>query len=362
MMKLKIWQLYFLKQFIRMFFLFLICFYGLYVVIDYASRTSIIARHQIHVQWLDWVRYYTFVFASRAEILLPLALLIAFVHTVCSLNAHQELVALLASGHDLRVLMRPFLAVGLFFVLLMYANEQFLLPEALKKLRRIEDGTKHLKRRHVPDIAVRQVILEDGSLLIFQDYDIAKQQFFDVYWVQSIDSIYRMKYLTSSVNPKGYFVDHMIRQTNGELLQQIAYPELSFPAIVFNSESLQTTIIEPDIFPLMELAQQAFDISLKPNEKESKILTSFYWKLALPWLCIMAIMAPAPYCTRFSRHLPIFLIYLCSLFGLIAFYMFMDAAQVVARRQVLTPFWAIVAPFFTVYLYFTWQYNKLDTH
>jgi lipopolysaccharide export system permease protein len=360
-MLMSIWERYFLCQFIRLFFLFLFCFYGLYVLIDYASHTSALAHHQIQIPWSEVARYYLYVFASRAEILLPLALLIAFVQTVCTLNSHQELVALMASGFKLKILMRPFLFMGLLCVVLMYANEQFLLPEALRKLRRIEDATKHQKSRHAPHLAVNHLNLEDGSLLIFQDYDTAKERFFDTYWIESIDSVYRMKYLSPSTTiPVGFFVDHLVRQPNGELLQTSASQELAFPDMQFNPELLQSTLLEPDIFSLYELATQAVQVSTDLNEKESKILTAFYWKLMLPFLCLIAIIAPAPYCIKFSRQLPIFLIYACSLFGLIAFYMFMDAAQVIAKRQVISPLWAICFPFLTIFAYFSWRFGKIE--
>lgn len=358
----KIWERYFLRQFIRMFFLFLFCFYGLYVLIDYASHTSALTHHHIQIAWNEVALYYLYIFASRAEILLPVALLIAFVYTICSLNTHHELVAFMASGFSLRRLMRPFIVLGLFGVLIMYANEQFLLPDALRKLRRIEDATKHKKRRHVLKMAVRHVILEDGSLLIFQDYDSSKERFFDVYWIQSIDHIYRMKYLSpSSPIPIGYFVDHLERQSNGEMFQKEAFPQLSFPEIKFNSDLLQSTLIEPDILSLTKLAEEAYYIPKFPNEKESKLLTTFYWKLMMPWLCLLAILAPAPFCVKFSRHLPVFFLYVCSLFGLIAFYMFMDAAQIVAKRQVIPPFWAICAPFLILFSYFGWRFVKIES-
>jgi lipopolysaccharide export system permease protein len=356
-----IWERYFLRQLIRMFFLFLLCFYGLYVLIDYASHINTLAHHHTQIHWQEMARYYFFVFASRAEILLPLALLIAFVYASCTLNSHHELVAFMASGFSIRTLMRPFMMVGLLCVLLMYANEQFILPKALRKLRRMEDANKHTRSR-TSLLTVHHLILEDGSLLIFQDYDTAKERFFDVYWIQSIDSIYRIKFLSPTTpNPIGYFVDHMVRQKSGELLQEAGYRELSFPNMKFNPDLLQSTILDPDILSLSELATQRFEVSSDLSEKESKTLTAFYWKLMMPWLCLLAIIAPAPFCIRFSRQLPIFLIYICSLFGLIAFYMFMDAAQVIAKRQIIAPLWAICGPFLAVFVYFGWRFKRMES-
>ncbi len=356
-----IWERYFLQKFFRMFFLFLICFYGLYILIDYVSHTSTFAHQGINIPWYEIARYYFFVFSSRAEILLPIALLIALVQTVCTLNTHQELVALMAGGFRLKLLMRPFLIIGLFCVFLMYVNEEFILPQALQKLRRMEDATKYAKNHHTTPPGVRHLVLEDGSLLIFQKYDSAKERFFDAYWIQSIDSIYRIKYLTPTLTaPLGFFVDHLVRQPTGELLQEDAYPELTFPNMRFNPEILQSTILDPDILSISELAAQAFTLSSHLSEKESKILTAFYWKLTIPWLCLLAILAPTPYCVVFSRQLPVFLIYVCSVFGLLAFFMFIDAAQFVSRRQVISPLAAIGIPFWSTFSYYTWRFLKME--
>lgn len=356
-----IWERYFLVEFIKVFLLFLFCFYGLYVLIDYASHTSALPHHQIQLRWQELSRYYLFVFASRAEILIPLALLIAFVKTVCTLNSHQELVALMAGGISLKVLMRPFVFIGLICMALLYLNEQILMPPALKKLRRMEDATKHQKVRHTPEVAVKHVILEDGSLLLFQLYDLAKEQFFDAYWIESVNSIYRIKFLSPQTSaPIGYFVDHLIRQPNGELLQQGAYKQYEFKKMRFNPEILQSTIMDPDVLSITELAAQQPASFIYLNEKESKMATAFYWKLLMPWLCLLAILAPAPICVRFSRQLPIFFIYVGCLFSLIAFYMLMDAAQVVAKRQVLPPIWAIGFPFLGIFCFFSYRFIKIN--
>lgn len=358
----RIWERYFLKEMAKFFFLFLFCFYGLYVLIDYASHTSALPHHHTSIKQQEMIRYYVFIFASRAEILIPFALLIALIKTLCSLNSSRELVALLAGGFKLSVLLRPFLLIGLFFTFLLFLNEQFLLPDALKKLRHIEDSNKHQRSRNKLAMAVRHLVLEDGSLLLFQSYDTAQERFFDVYWIESIDRIYRIKYLypyTSTVT--GYFVDQLIRQPSGELAHQESFDKLYFNTIRFNQEVLQSTLIEADALSLSDLWQQLPSNQEDLSEKESKIRTAFYWKLVIPWLCLLAILAPIPFCLSFSRTLPVFFIYVCGVFGLIAFYLLLDAAQVISKRQVLDPLWAITVPFLTLLAFFSWRFIKTCT-
>ncbi len=351
---------YFLLQFCGMFFLFLACFYGFYILVDYASRSGSIGNHSSQADWIDVLGYYSSVFVSRAEILIPLALLIAAVHTLSTLNTRSELVAFMAAGISLRQLMRPLVAVALFFVLLLYLNEEWILPHALKKLRRAEDAAKVKRRRQITNMAARTLTLDDGSLLIYQSFDTHQERFFDVFWVRSFDLILRMKSLSPSLPvPMGYFVDRLVRQKNGEVLQEEQYEELALPDLKFNEDKLQSTLQDPDLLSLTELYQKSGQIGFPLTEKEAKLLTAFYWKLMLPWLCFAALIIPAPFCTRFSRSPPLFLIYAFSLFGLIAFYMLIDAAQVTAKRQVLSPALAIFTPFAAAAVFSAMAFRRL---
>ncbi len=359
-MKIAIWKRYFCFRFLEMFFFFLFSFYGFYILIDYASHTGILSSHSSH--WKEMIVYYFYLFAMRAEILIPLALLIAFIHTTTSLNLHRELAAFMASGFDLQKLLRPFLFIGIGCVALLYFNEEFFLPHALEKLRRFENQTKHKRNRNVLPIAAHQIGLEDGSLFIFQTYDPQKKQFFDAYWVKSIDSIYRMKYVTPSPlhGAQGIFVDHLTRQANGELLQTASYPTFSFPDMHIHQTTDSSLFFDPDIFSLSDLIRETSRITSSWNENESKAMTALYWKLIIPWLSLLAIIAPAPFCIRFSRKMSPFFIYISALFGLIALYMFLDAAQIVSKRQVLSPIWTLLVPFFFFFSYFSARFYLLD--
>lgn len=52
--------------------------------------------------------YYLFEFIKRADLLIPLAVLITTIKVLFALNIKGELVALRASGLSLKVILRPF--------------------------------------------------------------------------------------------------------------------------------------------------------------------------------------------------------------------------------------------------------------
>lgn len=354
-----IWQRYFLKEISKVFLLFLLCFFGLYVIIDYASHTAGLPNHHMKVNWIDLGRYYGSIFISRAEILIPVALLIAVIKTLSTANKRNELVALLAGGIGIKAILRPFLAVGLFFTLLLFLNQEFLLPRALTSLQRIEDATRDAKKLKNQIASVQSVVLEDGSIILYHSYDSFKEQFFDAYWIRSADDIYRMKALSPYDRvPKGYYVDRLERQLSGQLVRTETFIDKAFTEMRFNPSVLHETLTNPEFLPIGSLWEQLPAFSEAYSEKESQTLAAFYWKLGIPWLCLLAVIGPLPSCVRFSRYHSIFLIYVIGIFGLISFYLFLDAALIMAKRQVMDPLMALGPIFFGAMAILLWRYAR----
>jgi len=355
----KIWERYFVWEFAKIFFLFLICFYGLYILIDYSSHASSFHYHHIRFRWYEFAVYYFCEFISRAEILVPFALLVASVHTLCQLNARNELVALLASGIKLQTLLRPFVCIGLLFTLLLYLNEDLLIPMALKKIKSIDSSHTSARNNTNDHPSVQHVALEDKSMILFQHYNSQEQFFFDAYWIRSIDDIYRIKYLYPySDVPVGHYVDHLHRSHSQALTPKESFTLKSFPEMIFNKASLLETLALPEEYTLTELRDKAPSHHNLLSAKESQIVTTFNYRLAMPWLALLAIIGPAPFCLRFTRHLPTFFIYCASIFGLIGFYLVMDAASILGKRQVIHPLWAIWPPFTIMFTYLVWKFVK----
>jgi lipopolysaccharide export system permease protein len=357
----KIWERYFLRQTVKIFFLFLFGFYGLYVLLDYANHTATFHSHLIRFKINDVLLFYAYEFVKRMDVLIPFAILIACIKTLCNLNVSNELVALMACGIKLKTLMRPFLCLGLFFTLVIYMNTEFLLPAALKQLKHIDEARAQAKQKRYRYPIVQHLTLEDNTTLIFQSYDPVKEFFFDSYWIRSIDDVYRIKYLAPYTSiPTGYYVDHLKRNNNGTLVVEKSFTEKTFSDMHFNQKTLMETVTSPDELPLSELRTRLPNHKNTNSEKEARVLTAFHYKLAMPWLCLLAVIGPAPFCVRFSRMLlPIFFIYACSIFGLVAFYLIVDSSLVLGERQVLSPFVAIWTPFAFFFGLFGWRFARL---
>lgn len=355
-----IWQRYFLKQHLSAFFLFIFCFYGLYVLIDYATHAHYFHQSSTDLQWKAVFSYYLFDFVKILEVLIPFSLLIATIKTVTSLSVHNELVALLTNGIKLKKLLRPFLFVGLFFTLFLALNTQIFLPEALKELKAFNHQKAVAKVKKLGTKPILNISLEDGTTLIFQDYDAIEERFFDAYWIKSIDNIYRIKFLyPKEKKPKGTFVTHFTRSSTGALESKASYSEKIFSDMHFNKQTLFEWVTTAEEQSYASLLNKIPSLNEIKSEKQAQLVTSFYYKLAMPWLALLAVIGPIPFCVRFTRNLSLFMIYAWSIFALVAFNIIMHSAQVLGERQVLFPAFAIGIPFFLILSIFSLRYLKL---
>ena len=360
MILIRLWQKYLLKEFFSVFFLFLVCFYSLYVIIDYTNHSASFHHLQSRFPLLELGVYYACEFIKRSELLIPIAMVIALVRTLTKLNQQFELIALRAAGIPLMTLMRPFVLVGLAMTLLMYANEEWVMPAAMKKIKHIEDSRSQAKRQHLQAMAAQHVALEDNSTLIFQKYDSSRNHFFDVYWIQSPDVVFRMKSLEPYVDvPIGHFVDRLERSKEGALIPNASYDTLQFPGIKFNRESLLETLTPTDDLSISKLWVKIPPDGVIQSDKDAQAMGTLYRKIIMPWLCLFAIIGPAPFCIRFSRHMPVFMIFAMSVFGILSLYLIFDASHLLAKRQVLDPTTAILTPFVLFFILLGWRFAKM---
>lgn len=355
-----IWERYFLRETFKVFVLFLFGFYALYVLIDYANHSHSFQSYRF--SFGDIVQYYAFEFITRMDMLIPFAILIACIKTLCSLNTHNELIALMAGGIKLKRLMVPFIALGLVCTGLVYFNTEVLQPKAWTYQKHRSQARAKVKQKKHQRIPIQQIPLEDGSSLIFQNYDEPTGVFFDVYWIRSIDDIYRIKQLyhpLDAVEPIGKHVQHIQRDDRGAMTITEFFDEKPFSKMQFNKKALSDTVFSPNDLSISALIEKLPVHTNALSEKEAELLTAYNYKLAFPWLCLLAVIGPAPFCTRFSRTLPIFFIYAFSLFGLFAFYLIMESAVVLAERQVVAPAIAIWTPVACFFAFFGWRFARL---
>lgn len=352
-----IWERYFLREISKCFLLFLASFYALYVLIDYSNHSHSFQHY--HFSLLDLMRYYGYEFVVRMNVLIPFAILISCVKTLCSLNMHHELIALMASGISLKRLLLPFIVFSLFFTALVYLNGEFFHPNAMKYHQQLDHQRAKVKKTkyHYPHI--QQLSLKDGSSIIFQRYDPLANEFFDLYWIRSVDDIYRIRDLKLlSEGSIGSLVEHFERDEAGDLRLTEQFEQKQLVDLHFDKQTLIESAASPEALSLSEMRKEISTSTDILSEKEARLVTAYYYKLAIPWLCLLAVLAPAPFCISYTRNLPLFFIYALSLFGLVAFYLIINASVILGERQVMAPALAVWFPFCLFFVFFGFRFYR----
>jgi lipopolysaccharide export system permease protein len=359
MMLKSIWERYLFREILKIFFLFLGCFFFLYSILDYSLHMQdFFEDKRIHLSHL--AIYYFYQFIKRADLLVPLALLIATLKVLFSFNARGELVALQASGLSAKRILRPFFLLALLCTLFNCVSMELLLPSSLNFLDNFRQS--HFKHNFYGNRKepIHVIYLKDRSKIVYQKEDVEKQLFFDVFWIRSADDIWRMKYL--SMNPEqpiGYYVDHIVCTPEGSFEKAASFEKYAFPSFRLQPDPAGKGYVPIENRKPSELLRLLSHKKTTTAFEHPQVLTQFLHKCAMPFLSFLVVIAAAPFCFRYSRSLPVFFTYAIALFAFIAFAAFINSAVVLGETQVVSAYNAILLPFALCFLGFGWRFAKL---
>ncbi len=353
-----IWQRYIRRETLKVFFLFLLSFYFLYVLVDYSSHMQDFMQDK-KIAFGRVSRYYLYQFIKRADILLPLALLLSTIKVLCGLNSKRELVAFQSAGISWKRLVRPILSIALVCTATIVVINQYALPRALCEIDRFYDShlrSSHRGQRLEP---IHVVYLPDQSKLIYQSYNSAKEAYFDVMWMRSASDIWRMKYLNA--DPKraiGHFVDHLEQNQQGFLEKTASFDAYLFTDLKWDKDLPRKGFIPYENYSMSALVKMLTSDSLASKSASDEIQTQLFFKATMPLLAPLCLIAVAPFCITYRRQMHAFLIFACALFSFVAFIALMDAAVILGETHTLSPKLAILVPFMCGFAIFGWNYSR----
>lgn len=356
-----IWKRYYFYELMKIFILFMFSFYFLYVLIDYSLHTKVFQQEEVSYAKIGI--YYACQFTKRAEILIPIALMISTIKVLTSANLRNEILALATSGVALKKILSPFFFAALLFATLLYLNMQWIHPFSLGHIDNFE--TSYFKNKtKEQQKGVNALTLEDNTLLIYQTYDQKERAFFDVFWLQECDRFFRIQLLFPGEKISvGKYVDTLVRKETGEIVKVDSQKEVVFPQMHFDTKTLFSTVTPPAMQSLSQLARnlswrQSLCGITKMNDREAENFSLLYLKLISPLACLLAIIGPAPFCLRFSRTLSVFMIYALSLFGMVTFYMLVNSSFILGQSQIFPPALSIIVPQLLMFTFLGWNYAK----
>lgn len=343
-----IWRRYLFNAILKVFFLFLGGFFFLYSLLDYSLHMQDFLVDK-KIEFSHLFAYYFYQFIKRADLLIPLALMIGTLKVLLTLNVRGELVALQASGVATKRLMRPFFCLSFLCVLFNFINTEFLLPSSLNFLDRFrQEHFKHMEDKRKEPLHV--LFLKDNTKIIYQTKDEKTGLLFDVFWLCLPQEVWRMKYLSMEKDASvGYFVDRIVLNPQGIFEKSNSFEEYRFPSFRLQKEKTGKGTIPIENEKLSELLSKLTYKRGATAFERPQILSHFLHKCLMPLLSFLVVIGAAPFCLRYNRSQPIFFIYAIALFLFVAFVAFLDASLILGETQVFSPYVVILLPFILVF-------------
>ncbi len=327
----KVWQRYFFREILKVFFFFLFGFFFLYSLIEYSMHMDDFFQNH-HLQISEVVLYYINQLLKRLDFLLPMALLLSTIKVLTTLSVRNEWIVLQAAGLSTRKLLQPFMVIACACSIVGYLNFEYFLPSALRHIDEFRISHFHGSRLAQRRELIHLIPLKDNTKLLYQSMDKEKNVLFDVLWIKSLDDIWRIKYLNADpANPTAEYVDHIVRNSEGFLEKKESHPKLYLADLKWHPRMARKGLIPFDQRSISELYRLRFKSKMNPYEV-------------------------APFCLVFSRQRHLFLIYALGLFGLFAFYMMLDSLTILSDNGVITPTLAVFVPLSFFASFFTWRF------
>ena len=296
---------------------------------------------------------------EKATILIPFAYLLAVMHTLQNLKKKRELIVLQSAGFALKRILRPFfivtLAVFLFFVL----HSFHLLPYAFRYQRQTKEARTlyKLKQKKIPQ--VHYITLENNSFLFYEEFIAEKEELKRVIWVKNKDTIYQIdKLLFDTLPAKAIGVKLLKSDNQGGFALDSIVKEKNFRQLGINKAMIYETLKVDEERSTKELLSQLKKYKLK-SEKHAKTLSALFYRLVTPFFTVIALFLPLILVFNQEKNASL-ITYLVAIFCLALGYLLLDTGSLLAKRQALHPFYAIITPQFLLLFFILLKTRKLQ--
>lgn len=352
----KRWSRWIFSDTLKLIIFFIVCIYFVFFTVDLSIHGSkILIRSSANIFQL--IVYYYHNFISYLNLFLCLALMLAIIKVVSSLNVHSELIALQMGGLSRSKLSLPIFAIAFLVSTLSYINYEYLIPHSKEQIEDFKNEFLRTKKR-VEKNLINTIFLESGAKIIYQKFDLKTKNLFDLFFIKSSSDIWHAKYLDPYTNPpEGKFVDHFIKEKDGAFQKKETCATYQFSEI--NFDKIANNSLQPyESRPISTLFSQYLSKRYSSSVEKAYALSHLNYKLAMPLVPLILVFALVPICSRFSRSNLVYIIFSLSLIFFIGFYTLMDGALILAENRVASPFLLIWTPIIFCFIFFALKFFR----
>ena len=347
----KIWERKIFINTFKLILFFLFAIFLIVIVIDFSVHgAKIFAHPKTSISLI--LQYYFNLFFIQLNLFLALTFLLAIIKVLSDMNIHHELTALRMAAISAKKISRPFFIIALFISIISFVNFQYFYPKSLSFKDNFKEKYLKKTKSNKPNV----IYLEDGAKLVYQKYDQLQNKLFDAYFIKNSSDIWHAKYLSFNENEAiGKYVDHLNRKDKSfekiESYQSYTFKDIKLDENINMFEPLENRSIT-------NLFKQNSSKNICLKEK-NEILSYLNYKLAMPLVSLIIVLAIFPPLITFSKNISIFFISTFALFGFIIFHTIMDSALILAENTAKSPYIILWLPIILISFIFGRRFQKI---
>jgi lipopolysaccharide export system permease protein len=291
--------------------------------------------------------YYAIMLPTYLPYMLPISLLLALLYALWQLGKNSELTAMRASGLSITQLITPYLLTGLLASILLLGINELFNPWATQWTRQFNNmlGSRHagqtylalnLAYKNVPGRRIWRINTFDtrpsssfeirGINLTQQRpdgsdefrLDAARGRWVDGHWwFESVET----RYYDSNNDPTG---------------PAEASPNLEMTMLAENPKDFLNEIKNSNERSAAEILQFIDTHQGISKETRNRLMVDFHYRLAAPWLCLIAILVGVPFGTHAERK-GMGMGILLALLTFFSYYILMGLGLAYGKRQIVSP-------------------------
>lgn len=349
----KLWFLHLSSRLAKTLFTILLLLLCLYIFLDLSVHGVRFLSSKADM--LDLLLYYLFSFSRHFDTFASLAFLLTALKIFFDLMQHSELIALQMAGLSKRKLSLPLFLLAGVLCSLSLANSEWISPNALESIDQFRQ-THAKKRRSKQKDHIHSLHLEDGSTLVFQQFDPTTNALHDLFWIRDENKLWHIKRLKlkTKKHPYAQYIDCFHRNSEGVYQKNATYHHLEISDLMLDPTMLLKKYAPFENRPISRLFSERKTSGL---DKEP-ISAHFHMKIATALIPFLIALGSLPSLFCFSRTKSIFSIACGSLFALISFITVLDGMLILAENRVLPPAFSIWILWLVAFIFSLKQWSE----
>lgn len=295
---------YWLKEFLKFFFIIQLIILVLFVFIDYLSRMERFFKSEISM--LTALNYVLLKLPFMFVQLTPAGILLAAIVVFGLMNRNNELLAIRSSGINAYFLIKPAVGAALFFGFIMFFLGETLIPVSMSKVYDIENNV--IRKRHNMSMAREDIWIKNENRLIHINYYDPVQKTVSGVTITSMGENFGLESRIDA--QKGYY-------TEGEwafedIIEQVhAKDSMDYDVKTYQKKKIPLTFKPDDLGAVVKRSEEMGFSELRKYVKKIKAegydATTYEvdlnGKTAFPFICIiMALTGAATGMRSFAKE------------------------------------------------------------